>query len=89
LERLSNVKPPWGKVRGLGLMLGIEVLDAQGQPDAARAGQLVEQGLRDGLIFLSGGTDQNILSFTPPFLITREEMDYLAERLQDMTKIIY
>ena len=88
LENLPKVAPGWGKVRGLGLMQGIEVLDARGQPDPAQAGHLVEETLSRGLIILSGGTAQNILSFTPSFLVDREEMTYAVELLQGMTEVI-
>jgi len=65
----------------LGLMRGIEVLDAIGRPDPARAGQLVEAMLARGIIVLSGGVEQNLLSFTPPFVISKEEIDFALEQL--------
>ena len=57
-------------------MRGIEILDEHGQPDAARAGQIVESMLARGIILLSGGVEQNVFSFTPPFVITPEEIDF-------------
>ena len=62
-------------------MQGIEVIDAQGKPDPARAGTLVEAMLARGLILLSGGTEQNVLSFTPPFVITEAEIDFAMEQI--------
>jgi 4-aminobutyrate aminotransferase-like enzyme len=50
------------------------VLDGNRSPDGARAGRMIEQALARGLIVLSGGVDQNILSFTPPFVISAEEI---------------
>jgi acetylornithine/succinyldiaminopimelate/putrescine aminotransferase len=41
-----------------------------------RAGQLVEAMLARGIILLSGGVGQNVLSFTPPFVISEEEIDF-------------
>jgi len=81
LRKLQASSQSWGWTRGLGLMRGIEVLDANGQPDAARAGQIVEAMLACGIILLSGGTEQNVLSFTPPFIITEEEIDFVLEQL--------
>jgi 4-aminobutyrate aminotransferase-like enzyme len=81
LCKLKETSPRWGWIRGLGLMRGIEVLDADGQPDAARAGQLVEAMLARGIIMLSGGVEQNVLSFTPPFVISEGEIDFALSQL--------
>ncbi len=81
LRRLQGTSKCWGRVRGLGLMRGLEVLNANDQPDAALAGQIVETMLARGIIILSGGVAQNVLSFTPPFVITEEEIDFALEQL--------
>jgi 4-aminobutyrate aminotransferase-like enzyme len=62
-------------------MRGIEVLTEAGQPDAARAGQVVEALLARGIILLGGGVEQNVLSFTPPFVISESEIDFALEQL--------
>jgi 4-aminobutyrate aminotransferase-like enzyme len=83
LSKLKNSTKQWGWgwIRGVGLMRGIEILDRNGRPDAARAGQLVEAMLARGIILLSGGVEQNVLSFTPPFVITAEEIDFALSHL--------
>lgn len=81
LNRLQDTLKIWGHARGLGLMRGLDVIDAAGQPDPARAGQLVEAMLARGIILLSGGTEQNVLSFTPPFVITETEIDFALAQL--------
>jgi 4-aminobutyrate aminotransferase-like enzyme len=81
LLKLHSGSKIWGSIRGLGLMRGIEVLDSDGLPDAARAGQIVEAMLARGIILLSGGVEQNVLSFTPPFIITEEEIDFALGQL--------
>ncbi len=81
LKKLQATSSSWGAIRGLGLMRGLEILDAKGQPDAARAGQLVESMLARGIIILSGGVEQNVISFTPPFVITEEEIDFALNEL--------
>jgi 4-aminobutyrate aminotransferase-like enzyme len=85
LRALRTTSKRWGWTRGLGLMRGIEVLDEGGRPDAAHAGQIVEQMLARGIILLSGGVDQNVLSFTPPFVITEKEIDFALEQLATAT----
>ncbi len=70
------------EVRGLGAMLGVELVRADGSPDGALAGAVMRCGLRDGLILLGGGPEGNVLSFSPPFVITDEEITFLIERLR-------
>jgi 4-aminobutyrate aminotransferase-like enzyme len=83
LRALAKKNPArFGSVRGLGLMQGLEVFDANGRPDAAKAGALVESMLARGLILLSGGMEQNVLSFTPPFVVTPGEIDFALEQLR-------
>ena len=84
LRKLQGSSKHWGWMRGLGLMRGVEVLDANGQPDSARAGQLVEAMLARGIILLSGGVEQNVLSFTPPFVIEKAEIDIALDQLADV-----
>jgi 4-aminobutyrate aminotransferase-like enzyme len=81
LRQLRETSKRWGWIRGLGLMRGIEVLDEHGQPDAAGAGRIVEAMLARGIILLSGGVGQNVLSFTPPFVISEEEIDFALAQL--------
>ena len=64
------------KVRGLGLMLGLEV-------GAGRGPEMMLAALRDGIVLLADGPDGEILSFTPPFEISEGEMDFVAARVQE------
>nr|WP_325185290.1 aspartate aminotransferase family protein [uncultured Oscillibacter sp.] len=58
--------PCFGKTRGLGLMIGIEVKDGFTNKDIAS--KLIE----NGLLVLTAGPGMRLL---PPLVITREEMD--------------
>jgi 4-aminobutyrate aminotransferase-like enzyme len=64
-------------------MRGIDVLTEVGAPDPAGAGKLVEAMLACGVILLSGGVEQNVLSFTPPFVISEAEMFYALGQLAE------
>ena len=83
LRELQETSKHWGWKRGLGLMRGIEVTDGDGQPDHSRAGRIVEAMLARGIILLSSGSDQNVLSFTPPFVISKEEIDFALGQLAE------
>lgn len=58
--------PCFGKTRGMGLMIGIEM--AEGYSNSDVAGKLVEAGL----LVLTAGPGMRLL---PPLVITKEEMD--------------
>jgi 4-aminobutyrate aminotransferase-like enzyme len=42
---------------------------------------MVEAMLARGVILLSGGVGQNVLSFTPPFVISEDEIDFALLQL--------
>ncbi len=65
--------PCFGKTRGMGLMIGIEV--REGFSNKALANQLIE----GGLLVLTAGAGMRLL---PPLTITREEMDQGVAILQ-------
>lgn len=66
------------EVRGAGLMLGVELA---GPPSLV--GSVVKAALRDGILLLGGGAEGNVLSFSPPFAISDEEIDFVQGRLQE------
>jgi 4-aminobutyrate aminotransferase-like enzyme len=76
-----------GHVRGLGLMIGLELVDLNGNPDGERAAQIVNRALQDGVILLGGGPEGNVLSFTPPFCISEEEVDFVITRLDSYFRL--
>jgi len=70
LENLKGVR----EVRGRGLLWGIELVDSKGCPDGCRAGQTVEASLAHGLILLSGSEGRNVISLSPPLVLTEKEI---------------
>ncbi|MDB4793435.1 aspartate aminotransferase family protein [Methylacidiphilales bacterium] len=86
LRKLQKTSKQWGWTRGLGLMRGIEIVDAEGRPNPVRAGRIVEAMLARGIILLSGGVEQNVLSFTPPFVISEAEIDFALKQLAELTE---
>lgn len=75
LGKLQASHPTIGDVRGLGLMIGVELTDSVGQPDSA-ALEFVRQHVLDaGLIFHPCGPAHNIIRFIPPLVVTIEEID--------------
>jgi 4-aminobutyrate aminotransferase len=75
LERLRELQRRHrliSDVRGIGLLLGIE-LRRGGTPAAAEAEQVMYQCLARGLSFKIG--QGNVLTLSPPLIIAQEELD--------------
>ena len=75
--------PCIGDVRGVGALLGIELIKQDGAPYGSLASAVMRRGLQDGLILLGGGQNGNVLSFAPPFAISDAEIEFLAAKLED------
>ncbi len=64
-----------GDVRGLGPMLGIEVVDAQGQPDAETTAAVVNGAFDKGLVLMAAGVDSNVIRVLVPLVATEAQID--------------
>ena len=76
--------PTVGDVRGAGLLVGMEIVRADGSPDQALAAHCVTEALQEGILLLAGGRHGNVLSLAPPFDLAPEESDFLAGKLAGM-----
>jgi diaminobutyrate-2-oxoglutarate transaminase len=73
-----------GEVRGLGLMLGMEIIDPySGAPDPALAQRIQRGVLERGLIVELGGRDDCVVRFLPPLNITRETLDQALDIIEE------
>ncbi len=82
LEKLLGLKkdqPMIGDVRGLGLMIGVEMIkDPETQEPAAKeAGEIVQRAFQKGLLLLPCG--ENVIRFCPPLVVNRKEIDTAVE----------
>jgi len=76
LSKLSQIKISSVKeVRGRGLMIGVELL-----PEAGGARRYCKALMTQGL--LCKETHENIIRFSPPLVITKEEIDWALERIE-------
>ncbi|WP_245235347.1 aspartate aminotransferase family protein [Streptomyces violaceorubidus] len=71
-----------GDVRGRGLMIGMEVNDADGRPDPGFTNHLAARGMDHGLLLRTSLYGfGNVLKVRPPLIMTVEEADELCDRL--------
>ena len=80
-------RPLIGDVRGLGLMVGIElVADAKKTPAKEKRNRLIEEAFRRGLLLLGAG--ECSIRLAPPLVITREQIDTGLSILEDCVKLL-
>jgi 4-aminobutyrate aminotransferase len=75
LRVLKGRFPVMGDIRGLGLMVGVELTADDGQPDTATAKAVIARCLDKGLILLPCGTYGNVVRWIPPLVINDSHLD--------------
>ncbi|MFY0576678.1 aminotransferase class III-fold pyridoxal phosphate-dependent enzyme [Cystobacter fuscus] len=81
LVRLAQFHPFIGEVRGVGLMLGLEVVGPRGEPAPAQALGLQAALLRQGLMTrVSEHGRGHVIELRPALIITEKEVDELLAR---------
>jgi 4-aminobutyrate aminotransferase len=69
-----------GDVRGLGLMIGVELIkDDKKTPATAEADTIRESLFQHGVLVGVGGVYGNVIRFQPPLIITRKQIDQALE----------
>ncbi len=90
LLELQERHPLIGEVRGLGLMLGVELVRDRTtkEPATAETARLLELAKERGLIVGKGGLSGNVLRIKPPLCITKADADFLADCLDEVLDVI-
>lgn len=88
MDRLRNLAidyPCIGEVRGRGLMIGMELVEADGSPAKALCDTLITRAFHHGLLLLSCGV--STVRFMPPLSLSKDEVDeamsYLRSALDE------
>src|SRR6266545_1819243 len=74
LLAVKERQPAAGDVRGLGLMVGVELVTAGGQPDAALTKRVLAGCREHGLLLLNCGSYDNVVRFIPPLVVDEEQV---------------
>ncbi|KAF5412750.1 MAG: Class III Aminotransferase [Candidatus Methanocomedens sp.] len=80
LREMQAEYPAIGDVRGLGLMIGIELVKPDGSVDPDTRDRIILEGYKEGIILLSCG--DSVIRFSPPLVITKEEADAGLDRFE-------
>jgi 4-aminobutyrate aminotransferase-like enzyme/Ser/Thr protein kinase RdoA (MazF antagonist) len=83
LEALRSKHSAIAAVRGRGLLLGVELVRGDGQPDGELAARLLD-GARDrGVMVGSTGPHGNVLKVRPPLVVTPAEADLIVAAIDE------
>lgn len=94
LQQVRAVEPCIGDVRGLGLMLGAEVVNTEtdsrgvGAPAPGLARRIQRMCFDLGLLVEVGGVHDNVVRFLPPLVISEEEIDSVVDRFATAVRAI-
>ncbi|MFH1436069.1 MAG: aspartate aminotransferase family protein [Pseudomonadota bacterium] len=85
LAGLMGKHPLIGEVRGMGLMLGIELVKDRESREAAtqETADVVEHAKDMGLLVGKGGLLGNVLRIKPPMCLTVDDADFMVETLDN------
>lgn len=78
LEKMATEHPTIGDVRGVGLMIGIELVKSpeNGEPDPDAFAHVQRYCLERELIVIDCGPDGNVIRFIPALVTTSDELDW-------------
>lgn len=83
LLELQEKEPLIGDVRGLGLMLGVELVRDRKtkEPASAEAANAMEECRKLGVLIGKGGLYGNVLRIKPPMCLTKDDASFLVDCL--------
>lgn len=87
MKRLNELKDEYriiGDVRGIGLMIGVELVEENKAPAVEKREKIVKKAVEEGLILLPAG--DSVIRFVPPLIISKEEIDCGLEMFETALK---
>jgi 4-aminobutyrate aminotransferase len=87
LRELQSRYDVIGDVRGLGLMIGVEIIKPDGSEDPETRDRIVVEGFKEGIVLLPCG--DSVIRFCPPLVITEEEADTGLDKFEAAVKKVF
>ncbi|MFW9853595.1 MAG: aspartate aminotransferase family protein [Candidatus Thorarchaeota archaeon] len=85
VERIREIKdshPIIGDIRGLGLLIGVELVEDKKKPARNLTKNIIDQMAKMGLLMFPAGVYQNVLRFCPPLITEKTDIDKAIEILE-------
>jgi 4-aminobutyrate aminotransferase len=86
LKELQEEHRIIGDVRGIGLMIGVELVEENKDPAIEKRESIVKRALENGLILLAAG--DSVIRFVPPLIISQAEIDSGLEIFENALKSV-
>ncbi|MHA7966859.1 aspartate aminotransferase family protein [Paenibacillus sp. CAU 1782] len=83
LNELKDIFPFIEDVRGLGLMVGMELDFGEPAVNSAKCDILLEMMKNRGFLLGKNGVGRNVVAFQPPLIITEQNITDMAEAMKD------
>jgi alanine-glyoxylate transaminase / (R)-3-amino-2-methylpropionate-pyruvate transaminase len=86
LLELQERRPLIGEVRGMGLMLGVELVRDRKtkEPANTEAADVLEKAKERGLLLGKGGLFGNTIRLKPPMCLTKDDADFIVDCLDEV-----
>jgi len=81
LGSLQKDYPVLGQVHGSGLLLGIDIITADGKPDPETADRIMNHLRQNGVLIGTTGPQSNVLKIRPPLVFKKEHAEILLAGL--------
>jgi len=88
LRRIQLDYPVIGDVRGLGLMVGVEFRTSDRKPDKTTTKAVIQACFEKKLMLLTCGTNDNVIRWIPPLIVTEKQIDEAIEIFNDSLKSV-
>ncbi len=82
LEDIQKHHPIIGDVRGLGLMVGAELVNPDGSPAPDKLDMIEEKMKDNGFLIGKNGVARNVMAFQPPLVIMPDDIDNMLNVLE-------
>ncbi len=89
MKRLNELKDQYqiiGDVRGMGLLIGMELVEENKDPAVEKRDLIIKKAFEGGLIMLPAG--ESVIRFVPPLVISKEEIDCGFGIFEDALKAV-
>lgn len=75
IREMQADNPVIGDVRGLGLMIGVEMVKPDGTPNGEAVHKLIERAWDERTLLITAGGDDQVVRVVPPLNVTQDQAD--------------
>lgn len=88
IREMQSDNPVIGDVRGLGLMVGVELVKPDGTPNGEAVHKLIERAWDERTSLITAGGDDQVVRVVPPLNVTQEQADTFLDVFSTCLKSI-